>query len=419
MVDWALRREPCPACGTEMENDPRYAFWCDACGWNVARPVVGPRPGPLMRFVRWLGRREGRGLMQQVIRQRAARPRFAASTLASIAIACLVYLSFVGFIALGIALIVGSQGFVTGILFAAASFGLAWLLRPRIPRLEDKPLRRTDLPRTFRLLDSVAGAIGTARVDGVVVTPEPNAGYGRFGIRRERILFLGLPLVAALDPVERIALLGHELGHGINGDPGRLLVIRGAFTALIEVFEVLEPDRILPHVSEGLTGYAAIPVRIVQLAIARAVLGIALLQLTLIFRQSQRAEFHADAIASRLAGSRAALDLLDRLFAADATRSVYWTDRSVDPVAGIASRLRTTSAREIERMRRVEAIEGSRLDATHPPTGDRQHVIRSLPPQPGTMTMTAGESAAIDAELERFRAAIGQEIREASLNALG
>jgi Zn-dependent protease with chaperone function len=418
-MDWAPRREPCPACGIEMENDPRYAFWCDSCGWNVVRPARGPAPGPVQRFVQWLGRRQGRGLVEEVIRQRGARPRVNASTVASVAIACLVYLACVGLIALGISLLVVSGGFVIGILLAAASFGLAWLMRPRIPRLKIRPLRRADLPRTFRLLDTVAEAIGAAPVDGVVVGSQINAGYGRFGVRRERIVFLGLPLFAALDPGERIALIGHELGHGINGDPGRSLVIGGAFTALIDVFSAIEPDSILPDVREGLSGYGAIPVRIVQRLIARAVLAIAFLQLGLIFRQSQRAEFHADAMAARLAGSRASLRLLDRMFAADGTRSVFWTDRSVDPVAGIADRLRAMPGREIERMRRVEAIEGRRLDATHPPTGDRQLVIRSLPDQPGTMTLTAGQSDAIDRELERFRTAIGQEIREASLAALG
>ena len=39
------------------------------------------------------------------------------------------------------------------------------------------------------------------------------------------MLFIGLPLFAILDDAERVSVLGHELAHGVNGDPTRGFVV--------------------------------------------------------------------------------------------------------------------------------------------------------------------------------------------------
>ena len=67
---------------------------------------------------------------------------------------------------------------------------------------------------------------------------------------------------------------------------------------------------------------------------------------------------------------------------------------------------------EIERIRRVEHLAGSRLDYTHPPTAYRLEIIESIPDAAPAFVFEAERSSRVDAELERFRGALGREIVE-------
>jgi Zn-dependent protease with chaperone function len=401
-----------------MANDPRYAFWCEACGWNLIRPDDRRRLGPIDRFLAWLGQRQGSRLADDAIRHGAARPSFDVAILVAVLVALVVYAFTAGVAWLGV-VSVTSGGGLYGFVYGAICLGLVVVLRPRVPMVSGTVHGRAELPHLFALVDRVAAGIGTAPIDGIELTPEINAGFGRAGWRRRRILQLGVPLFLALDPAERVALLGHELGHSVNGDAGRLLILGSAHDTLISLWTLVEPDSMLPSVREGLTGYLIIPFRVVQLGIARAILGLALLQLVLCYRTSQRAEFHADAIASRLAGTRGTAALIARLHGARPAAELAWSTRPADPARQIADRLRRMPDREIERLRRIDAIEGARIDATHPPTVDRERVIAGLPAQVGSVVLTAGESDAIDRELDPFLPALSAELAEQAALAYG
>ncbi|WP_328822533.1 M48 family metalloprotease [Micromonospora rubida] len=69
-----------------------------------------------------------------------------------------------------------------------------------------------------------------------------NAYATAVGPRRRRVLCLGLPLWGSLPAQERVALLGHELGHFVNGDPRRSL-LTPAFTMLGAAADLLRPVR--------------------------------------------------------------------------------------------------------------------------------------------------------------------------------
>lgn len=55
----------------------------------------------------------------------------------------------------------------------------------------------------------------------VAVNGETNASVSTYGLRRRRLLTIGLGLWEILGTGQRIALLGHELGHYANGDTAR------------------------------------------------------------------------------------------------------------------------------------------------------------------------------------------------------
>ncbi|HEY7296021.1 MAG TPA: M48 family metalloprotease [Dehalococcoidia bacterium] len=73
----------------------------------------------------------------------------------------------------------------------------------------------------LELTGAIARELHMATINEIAVTPASNAAFGRMGWRRRRVLLLGQPLPLTLDSQERVALLGHELGHGVNGDAVR------------------------------------------------------------------------------------------------------------------------------------------------------------------------------------------------------
>lgn len=75
----------------------------------------------------------------------------------------------------------------------------------------------------------------------VRLTSAFNASYGRSGRRRE--LRLGLCLWAILEPQERVALIGHELGRALNGDLRNNVFVRRALLPLAAWRELLRPRR--------------------------------------------------------------------------------------------------------------------------------------------------------------------------------
>jgi Zn-dependent protease with chaperone function len=87
-----------------------------------------------------------------------------------------------------------------------------WSVRPRLPwRIprQSPGIDREKAPNLYDLLDRCAAELGCATPSRVLIDSDFNAAS------------LGMPLWTALSGPERIALLGHELGHQVNGDPGQ------------------------------------------------------------------------------------------------------------------------------------------------------------------------------------------------------
>src|SRR5690349_6474560 len=87
---------------------------------------------------------------------------------------------------------------------------LAVEMRPRFGRLPKYAtvLTRDEAPALYALVDRVAEAAG-APVPHVICLDEDrfNASSGAYGLRRRRVLRLGLPLWQVLAPEQRVALL--------------------------------------------------------------------------------------------------------------------------------------------------------------------------------------------------------------------
>ncbi|MCF3134117.1 M48 family metallopeptidase [Streptomyces olivochromogenes] len=388
----------CPQCGAPQPVDEGYPAWCAACDWNVAPELFVYGVGGTATLRRELAGRGAAAVFEELARDGTAgrRPRLTAAHVASYALALLVHGSSLVLLALGAWLIARGWPNPLAVVAGAVPVLLFSVLRPRIPRLTTAlpRLHRADAPRLFRLVDAVAGELGTRGVDVVVVDPWCNAAVTSYGVRR-RVLRLGLGLWYVLTPQQRVALLGHELGHFANGDTRHGLTVGTALHTL-QVWEyLLRPERARHR-----------PVRALLTVPHHAARSALRLLDRLAVHGFPRREYLADDLAARVASTEAALGLTETLLHAGRVEDEL---RRLAREGGaphderlwslLADKVAAVPARERERLRRVSELTWTQVDDTHPPTHLRLALLdRRGPGAPGVVC-DAPTARAVEREL--------------------
>ncbi|MDQ7908361.1 M48 family metallopeptidase [Phytohabitans sp. ZYX-F-186] len=297
--------------------------------------------------------------------------------------------------------------------FGLAALGLAATLRPRFGRLDAsaETLDRERAPALFELVDEVAAAVGTAPPDVVAVDNNFNAYATSVGLRRIRVLCLGLPLWGALPPQERVALLGHELGHFVNGDVRRTLLTQPAFTMLGTTADLVRP---VETGHSGVESLGAMLAEIVQRMLARLLFGAHVLLVWLGQRDSQRAEYLADELAAKAGGSAAAAGTFDVLLLCEAVEMVVRREARAghgpDRWRIAADEARASAAASLPALRQLSIRDRASLFASHPPQGLRHRMIREREWHHPAVALTEARLKRIDAELARHYARIARDI---------
>ncbi|MGW3936862.1 M48 family metallopeptidase [Streptomyces phaeochromogenes] len=309
----------------------------------------------------------------------------------------------------------GGAGVVLGCFLGV----LAWTLRPRFTGLpDDEPLlHRADAPALFELIDEVAAVVGTRGADTVAVNTEINASVTTYGICGRRLLTIGLPLWEILTPQERIALLGHELGHYSNGDTRHGLIIGNALRSLTTWRYFIDPTP-NPNLVEAF-------VNLVFLVPRSLIQGLLMLLDRLTLRATQRAEYLADSMAARAGSTEAAAAIMNRFFVVSSATTMlqreantqqvgrrHTTDR--EPWQGLWERLgahmKSIPESEYERQRRVAALRGHSVDSTHPPTHLRHQCLLVGTPLPAAVTTDSDRESRIATELAEPRREVAKRI---------
>jgi len=307
---------------------------------------------------------------------------------------------------------------------------VAVAVRPRLGRLRDGVVTvdRGRAPALFAVVDRVAAEVGTPPPHQLVVVPEFNAFSAVVGLRRRRVLGLGLPLWAALTPQERVALLAHELGHFVNGDPRRGLVTQPAYATLAALAELTRPgvgaaDGVMVQLARPLQAALSGAFRFAQLAVV--MIG---------QRDAQRAEYHADVVSARVAGTAASLSMLDALLCGEpigfglcrAARTRWQRagggrargarveavppDGGADEWRAAAALARTELAPTLAVRRQLSIRDGVSLFGGHPATGLRIRRLAALRQLPAVVAHSEAEAARVDAELADHYRRIGRDL---------
>jgi heat shock protein HtpX len=305
---------------------------------------------------------------------------------------------------------------VTGIVIVAIGFpafasifwgtalcALVWLMRPKPGKVPSRDLAdRKDFPALHAFVNQVAKELGGRPVSTIVINENFNAAYGVIGWRRVPVLWIGLPLWMALRPQERLAVLGHEIAHGVNGDGTRSFIIGSALCALDEWIGLLRGPM-------GLIGYFvwifSVPFAAVQSLLAQ-----------LLYFDKQQAEYFADYLGSTVSGTEAAVSTLQRAGCAEhlddvLLRNAYSISQSGARILGLfRERVASLPDREWQRLARASQREGARLDASHPPTAYRIEFLNAHVVAKPKIVATEAAMRTIDAELNAVQEKLGQRL---------
>jgi Zn-dependent protease with chaperone function len=299
--------------------------------------------------------------------------------------------------------------------------GLALFARPKLGKLPEDIAKRDEFPTLYQLTDTISEALSTSKVDAIVLTHEFNASFSEVGFRRKKILSLGVPLISALDSDELVALISHELAHGINGDPQRQSYFGTAIHTLMNWYLVIHPG-VLFHPDSGIMDILVLPFNLCKLLLAYMIQWTALLLVNLLWRESQRAEYLADFLASSVSGTKGALGTLEKIQLSSAyrttTHQIALGKPDADFFVDFAQRLTTFPELERERIKRLERLQSSRLDTTHPPTVFRIDFLNAHFVETGKVSLSSPDFDTINKELSRVHKSIQKQLVSAYKSSL-
>lgn len=406
----------CPACGEALTHPDQGLAWCPACEWNLGRYDREVEPPRGWRWLDWLGHRmafrlDG-ALFQELSTHPPDRPGWTPTRVLLVAFSALLGLVMAGCLVVGVWLVVDdfpSRSLVVGL----ALILLTVVLRPRLGRrpARNRILRRDEAPTLFALVDRVATAVGTAAPRVIAVDETFNAATGRFGLRRRTVLLFGMPLWITLGPAERVALLAHELGHQINGDPTRGLFVQpalGTFHILASSTGANRSIREVVFARHGIATVFQFFLEVVLWMISRVFLLIHVGLSALGMRDHQRAEYLADQVAVEVAGTTAMVSLLDRFILIEpiARLVAYRAETAAPDSSGALVQEYHESVRsDLPRLGQLTMRHTSLWDS-HPPTGLRARMVRAWPTRAAEVRSSPSESARIDVELAGWYRAV-------------
>lgn len=396
----------CPACGWQGSFDPRFVAWCSQCRHN-ADPAAPKDTGKRAARRQAKARRQGEALFETLRgRGELNRPGSPLRVLA-MAISLGVHLLSLVLLAGSVALVLSIHSLPARVLGAFGVIVALWT-GPRVPRMKrgDAWLTRAQAPATFGLLDRACAVLDAPVPARVGRYGSFNAYTTRCGLRGRPVVMIGRPLWHVLDGRERLALLGHELAHSVNGD-----TFNGVFgglaarslTAWRYLFDPSTVRRPGPRIRRrgDLNGIAEMFAPLIMLPFYLCFLGLDRLHRRVWLRLSPRAEYHADALAARLGGTDALASKMEKIMAAESVHFIltHGTGSASERLRRLSDYLATLPEHERQRQLVVGELRGTAVDASHPPTHLRRALALELTRQPAAFEVSEDEWRRIDAEL--------------------
>jgi hypothetical protein len=387
--------------------------WCERCDWNVGGETPDQDESFFDRQYARISRRYARATLETLKSTlvEKLRPRWTIHKAIAFGLAASVHLLTLTLLVTVIVIVaIGFPAFAS-IFWGAILCAVVWLMRPKPGKVPTRDLvDRKDFPALHAFVNQLAKELGGRPISKIVVDESFNAAYGVLGWRRVPVLWIGPPLWMALRPQERVALLGHEIAHGVNRDGTRGFIVGSALNALNEWIGLLQgPFYQATTTTERVGGYfvyvLSIPFAAVQSLLAQ-----------LLYLDKQQAEYFADYLASTISGTEAIVALLRRMGCHEhldevLLRNAYSTSQSGAHILGLfRERIASLPDREWQRLSRASEREGARLDASHPPTAYRIEFLNAHVVARPRIVATDDAMRTIDAEFKAVQEILGQRL---------
>jgi heat shock protein HtpX len=413
--------DKCPECDAGLVRRARQPVWCGGCEWNLGAYEPDKKAPRVDRWVAGFSHRAGYRLDAAFFSENVGKPLeppgLTAARVGLLAVSLGILVLVVGCLGLGLWWVV--DGFPSWSLVPGAFLVfVAFALLPRFGRVARwGALTPKEAPQLHALVNEVCEAVGCPRPDAVVVDSGFNASAGIVGWRRRRVLRIGLALWGSLAPAERVALLGHEMGHFVNNDPLRGLLTQPALTVFGALADAVRPHPDMASPGNGLDQdllkLALLVVSPVLWAASSLLAAVQLGLRSIASRDSQRAEYSADVLAAEVAGTNGLVGLLNTLVLGDSVvTAIRGVELSPRPGAalwlGAAARAKQNA--DITVARQLSVRESASLWSSHPPAGYRARMIEALPVQDAKVVLSDERLAAIDVEVADWYKRAGRDI---------
>lgn len=369
-----------------------------------------------------MGHTMSKHLFESSIKQEQEKTQLNLSKILAFMVAGIVHLLTLFFAVLGIMILINNGLDFFPLLLALLCLGIAWILRPQFSKAPDNIADPDKFPTLYRITNRIAEQLGAKPVTMISVDSDFNASFRQVGWRRESAITIGLPLFAILSPQEQIAILAHEVAHGVNGDPNRGFFVGSAINTLMQWYSLLRPAYSLAddvgYSHSSSFGFFTFIANFIANIIMRILasfpwLGAYVLS-HLLWHNSQRAEYFADALAAKVSSTPAMLSALEKLHYTQAfDQSVQQVCIGIDKqdiVPVLRQNIASMPAREIERIQRLETMSMARLDVTHPPTSYRIQFLQANNVTQTGLQMSDAEAAQLEQELLTCQTRVQNEL---------
>jgi heat shock protein HtpX len=349
-----------------------------------------------------LGRRFGESMLQQVSERQSLRPGFSFSRLAAYVLAAAVHLVSLFFLVSSIYFIAQWQESIWFAVLGLFLLALSWVTRPRFGKLDksEQIVPREELSELYHVVDKLCETAGVRPIDGIIIDQEFNASVRTVGVRGKRILTIGLPLFTILPKDERMALLGHEIGHFANNDVARSIFVGGAIGTLATWYDLLD----VQHVDE-IEGIFGIISGFFMKGLALIPYVLFMLIIHLSWHDSQRAEYFADLVGAELSGTKSSISLMEKIqfdqIFYHVVRKAAVTNSSSSLLDHFRKKVEELPSKEFRRLKRVSELELSKLNYTHPPNAYRIQFLNSQNFYSSRISLTVEQNKKIDKELAK------------------
>lgn len=394
MQEFKQKTTKCPECEETILTELNYVVWCQKCNWNLKYEDKTKVKTKWDEFYLKISKIESKNLFDIVLKEDLFNLKTSKLSLVAYLISVIIILVNLSLLGFGIYFLFVHWGGISNYLLAFVLLALFWLSKPKLRKnISDNFINKSKFPELYNLVNTVCDELKTSHVSGIILNEEFNASITEYGFSKKKVLTIGVPLWNVLDEDEKLYLLGHEIGHCVNGDPARGIVLYTAIKILIDTGSAIYPDKLVPknlslgfaYILMELGKYAVIPLNLLLRGLSHTLWFFADFLCHLIWFDSQRAEYLADLVATKINGKKSAICGMEKLALSEVidfevSQLALKNRKELDTInvfEELNKKVSKLPDHENKRLKRLLYFEEHRLDATHPPTGYRIKMLEA------------------------------------------